>query len=126
MLLLYSREACGEDNDCDNFQVLVVDGGGSMRRGMLGDRVATLAVNNKWAGVIMYGCIRDSAEIAHIGLGVKALGTFPRKSEKKGFGERDIAVKFAGVNFSPGHYVYADADGMVVSPRELTLPPPKL
>ena len=107
-------------------QVLVVDGGGSTRRGMLGDRLATLAVQNNWVGVIMNGCIRDSAEIAKIGVGVKALGTFPRKSEKKGFGERDIAVTFAGATFVPGHYLYADVDGIIVSPRELSLPPPKL
>ena len=108
------------------FQVLVVDAGGSLRRGMLGDNLAAMAVKNNWAGVLMYGCIRDSEEIGQMKLGVRALGTMPLKSIKKGQGERDITVRFAGVNFTPGHYVYSDLDGIIVSPKELTLPPPKL
>ena len=108
------------------FQVLVVDAGGSLRCGMLGDNLAAIAVKNNWAGVLMYGCIRDSEEIGQMKLGVRALGTMPLKSIKKGQGERDITVRFAGVNFTPGHYVYSDLDGIIVSPKELTLPPPKL
>ena len=108
------------------FQVLVVDAGGSLRCGMLGDNLAAMAVKNNWAGVLMYGCIRDSEEIGQMKLGVRALGTMPLKSIKKGQGERDITVRFAGVNFTPGHYVYSDLDGIIVSPKELTLPPPKL
>ena len=109
-----------------SFQVLVVDAGGSLRCGMLGDNLAAMAVKNNWAGVLMYGCIRDSEEIGQMKLGVRALGTMPLKSIKKGQGERDITVRFAGVNFTPGHYVYSDLDGIIVSPKELTLPPPKL
>lgn len=107
-------------------QVLVVDAGGSLRCGMLGDNLAAMAVKNNWAGVLMYGCIRDSEEIGKMELGVRALGTMPLKSIKKGQGERDIPVRFGGVTFTPGHYAYSDLDGIIVSPKELTLPPPKL
>jgi regulator of ribonuclease activity A len=96
-------------------RVLVVDGGGSKRCALLGDRLAGLARDNGWAGVIVYGCIRDSAEIAEIDVGVKALATHPRKSIKRGEGVRDVAVTFAGVTFSPGEIVHADADGIVVT-----------
>jgi regulator of ribonuclease activity A len=103
-------------------RVLVIDGGGSTRRAMLGGNLAQKAFENGWSGVIVNGCIRDSEEIGELDLGVKALGTNPLKTEKKGVGERNVAVRFAGVTFTPGHYVYADEDGIVVSARELTLP----
>ena len=96
-------------------RVLVVDGGGSRRCALVGDRLAALARDNGWAGVIVYGCIRDSAPIAAIDVGVHALGTHPKKSVKRGEGQRDIAVTFAGVTFAPGAFVYADADGVVVT-----------
>ena len=67
----------------------------------------------------MYGCIRDSADIAGMDVGVKALATHPRKSEKRGEGRRDLPVRFAGVEFRPGEWLYADADGVIVSPRSL-------
>ena len=70
-------------------------------------------------GVIVNGCVRDSADIAHIGIGLKALATHPLKSVKKGAGEREVPVRFAGVIFSPGHYLYADQDGIIVSPDSL-------
>ena len=106
------REMLGEPGNGD---VLVVDAGGSMRCAMLGDLLAEKAVKNGWAGVVMYGCIRDSAEIAEMALGVKAMATHPAKSEKKGVGEPDVPVTFAGVSFNPGEYLYADSDGIVVS-----------
>jgi regulator of ribonuclease activity A len=96
-------------------RVLVVDAGGSMRCAMLGDLIAASAVDNGWAGVLMHGCIRDSGEIADMDLGVKALGTIPRKSERRGEGQRDIPVTFAGVTFRPGDWVYCDEDGVVVA-----------
>lgn len=99
-------------------RVLVVDGGGSLRCALLGDRLAAMAHTNGWAGVIVYGCIRDSAPIRQIEVGVKALATHPKKSVKRGEGQRDIPVTFAGVTFTPGAYVYADEDGVVVSPTE--------
>lgn len=103
-------------------QVLVVDGGGSMRCALLGDRLAELAIDNEWIGVIVNGCIRDSEIIRKLHLGVKAIGTHPRKSEKKNRGETDVAVRFAETEFIPGEWVYADADGVAVSSEELELP----
>ncbi len=102
-------------------RVLVVDGGASMRRAMLGDNLAAAAVKNGWTGIVINGCIRDSAEIGGMPLGVKALGTCPMKTEKRNLGERGVPVRFAGITFSPGHYLYADDDGIVVSPKELSL-----
>lgn len=100
-------------------QVLVVDAGGSNRCAMLGDLLAAKAVKNNWAGIIMNGYIRDSADISSMSLGVKALGVFPLKSVKNGLGEPDIPVRFAGVTFQTGEYVYADDDGIVVSATKL-------
>lgn len=104
------REAVAEPGDG---RVLVVDAGGSRRCAMLGDLLAAKAAANGWSGVLMYGLIRDSSDIAGMDLGVKALGTYPLKSVKKGVGERDIVVRFAGVTFTPGEYLYADEDGIV-------------
>ena len=98
-----------------NGAVLVVDGGGSMRCAMVGDQLALLGVKNNWAGVIVYGCIRDSGPIAGMNIGVFALGTHPMKSIKKGAGDVDIPVTFGGVTFTPGEYIYADEDGVIVS-----------
>lgn len=100
-------------------RVLVVDGGGSLQRAMLGDQLAAAAAHNGWAGVIVHGCIRDSAAIAAMALGVKALGTCPAKTDKHGQGLVDLPVSFAGVHFHPGHYLYADEDGIVVASRPL-------
>lgn len=100
-------------------RVLVVDGGGSMRCALLGDQLAELAEENDWAGVVVNGCIRDSSPISEIPIGVKALGVHPLKSVKRGVGERDIPVRFAGVTFKPGHYLYADEDGLLVSEQPL-------
>jgi regulator of ribonuclease activity A len=96
-------------------RVLVVDGGGSLRCALVGDNLAALGVENNWAGIVVYGCIRDAALISNIEIGVKALATNPRKSIKQGAGERDIAVRFAEVVISPGDYLYADLDGIVLA-----------
>jgi len=96
-------------------RVLVIDGGGSVRCALLGDQLAALAVANGWAGVIVNGCIRDSADIALMDIGVKALATHPLKSVKQGVGEADVPVRFADVTFAPGHHVYADEDGIIVA-----------
>jgi len=93
----------------------VVDGAGSMRCALLGDQLAAMAADNGWVGVVVNGCIRDSADIAGIGIGVRALATMPLKSRKLGRGERDVPVAFAGVAFEPGHHLYADEDGLLVS-----------
>jgi regulator of ribonuclease activity A len=100
-------------------QVLVVDGGGSRRRALLGDKLGEAAVRNGWAGVIIHGCIRDSAELGRMDLGIRALGTMPLRSDKRGEGERDVPVRFAGVTFRPGEFVYVDEDGVIVAPSAL-------
>jgi regulator of ribonuclease activity A len=89
-------------------RVLVVDGGASRRVAILGDQITELAVQNQWAGIIVNGCIRDSAIIADMDIGVKALGTHPVKSLKAYPGEKGSVVNFGGVEFIPGHWLYAD------------------
>jgi len=96
-------------------RVLVIDGGGSLRRALLGDLLAAKAVAHGWAGIVVVGAIRDSAQIATLALGVKALGTCPRKTDKRGQGVRDVPLEIAGVAVHPGDWLYADADGVVVS-----------
>jgi regulator of ribonuclease activity A len=96
-------------------RVLVVDGGGSRRRALFGGNLGSAAVRNGWVGVIIHGCIRDSAELGQLDLGIRALGTMPLRSQKRGEGERDVPVRFAGASFRPGDYVYVDEDGVVVA-----------
>lgn len=100
-------------------RVLVVDGGGSLRCALLGDQLAALAVKNGWNGVIVYGCVRDTAILAETDLGVKALAPHPCKSEKRGRGERNIPLHFAGIVINPGNHIYADTDGILVAEKEL-------
>lgn len=100
-------------------RVLVIDAGGSLRCAVVGDMLAELAHDNAWAGIVVYGCIRDSAVIAGMDIGVKALGTHPKKSVKRGEGQRDIVVEFGGTTIAPGDFLYADADGVIVAPRAL-------
>jgi regulator of ribonuclease activity A len=92
-----------------NGRVLVVDGGGSYRVAILGDELASLAEKNGWSGLVINGCIRDSQVIKGIPVGVKALSTHPLKSVKTHWGEKNVTVAFAGVEFVPGQWVYADA-----------------
>ncbi len=99
--------------------VLLVDGGASTKVALVGDQLAQIAYENGWAGIVVNGCIRDSAEIAKIPIGIKALNTFPKKSFKKGLGEVDVPVEFAGLVFNPGDYLYADLDGVIVSEKNL-------
>lgn len=97
-------------------RVLVVDGGGSMRCALVGGNLGNLAVKNNWSGIVVYGYIRDSEEIGLQAVGVKALGTHPRKSEKGlHSAQQDKVVTFAGVTFRPGAWLYADMDGIVVA-----------
>ncbi|MGE0857950.1 MAG: ribonuclease E activity regulator RraA [Gammaproteobacteria bacterium] len=100
-------------------RVLVVDGGGSLRCALVGDNLAELGAKNGWAGIVVYGCIRDSAPIAAIAIGVKAIATNPRKSVKKGEGERGVTLRFAEVTIEPGDYLYADVDGVVLAKGKL-------
>ncbi|WP_160153632.1 ribonuclease E activity regulator RraA [Microbulbifer sp. ALW1] len=110
------RELVAEDG---RGKVLVVDAGGSMRRACLGDLLAEKACQNGWEGILMYGCIRDVDAISELELGVQALGSHPMKTDKKGIGERNLAVTFGGVTFKPGEYLYADNNGVIVSPQSL-------
>ena len=95
-------------------RVLVIDGGGSIRRALVGDQLASLAIQNGWAGIVVNGCIRDSRVIAEMDIGLIALATHPLKTLKKNVGEADITVSFGNVDFVPGEWIYADEDGVIV------------
>lgn len=117
--------ACFEDNallksvldEPGEGRVLVVDGGGSVHRALMGDVIGDLAVSRGWAGVIINGAVRDVAALRQLPLGVKALGSNPRKSTKTGVGDRDVVLEFGGCRFSPGADVVSD-DGVVVLPHD--------
>ncbi len=100
-------------------RVLVVDGAGSLRCALVGGLLGEMGANNGWAGIVVHGCVRDSAELARAPLGILALAAHPRRSEKRGEGECDVPLEFAGVTFRPGVWVYADLDGLVVAPNRL-------
>ena len=95
-------------------QVLVVDGGASMRRALVGGNIAVLAARNGWAGVLVDGCVRDVHELATCELGICALALMPLPTEKRQTGQRDVAVQVQGVRITPGQWLYADEDGIVV------------
>jgi regulator of ribonuclease activity A len=113
---------CFEDNallksvlsEPGNDGVLVIDGDASVHTALVGDLIAGLGVDNGWAGLMINGAVRDAAALRMLDIGVKALGTNPRKSGKTGEGVRDVAVEFGGVVFVPGHVAYSDDDGIVV------------
>ncbi len=100
-------------------QVLVVDGGGSLRRALVGGQLALLAQDNGWAGIVVDGCVRDTIEIDSCDIGVRALAATPQRSAKKGAGERNVRIGIAGVPVNPGDWLYADADGMLVAQQRL-------
>lgn len=102
-----------------NGQVLVIDGGGSLRCALVGGNLAVLAVKNGWSGIVVNGCIRDSIEINACAIGVRALATHPQKSIKKGAGETQLRVLIAGVAVRPGNWIYADQDGVLVAQEKL-------
>lgn len=120
---------CHEDNSVVKAQVaqpgagkvMVVDGGGSLRRALLGDMLAAKAAENGWAGIIIYGCVRDVDVLAETDLGIQALASHPMKTDKRDIGDLNVEVTFGGVTFKPGEYVYADNNGIIVSPTELKL-----
>ncbi|NAS96698.1 ribonuclease E activity regulator RraA [Pseudomonas syringae] len=121
---------CFEDNSLVKEQVeldgkgkvLVVDGGGSLRCALLGDMLAEKAAKNGWEGLVIYGCVRDVDMLAQTDLGVQALASYPKRSEKRGVGQLDLPVTFGGVTFRPGDYLYADNNGVIISPSPLTMP----
>ena len=100
--------------------VIVLDGGGSLRTAMLGDINAQVLADNGWAGIVINGVIRDAKRIAEIDIGTKALGTTAVKSGKLGIGAIDVPLAFGNVLFEPGHCIYCDEDGVLVSPEPLT------
>ena len=100
-------------------RVLVVDGGASLRHALLGDMLAARAVENGWQGLLINGCVRDVEVLANMDLGVRALNSHPVKTEKRGEGQRDVPVFFAGAQIHPGQYLYADTNGIVVAKRDL-------
>lgn len=121
---------CFEDNSLVKQQVeldgkgkvLVVDGGGSLRCALLGDMLAEKAAKNGWEGLVIYGCVRDVDVLIQTDVGIQALASHPRKTDKRGIGDLDVVVTFAGVTFRPGEYVYADNNGVIVSPTALKMP----
>ena len=100
-------------------RVLVVDGGGSMRRALVGGNLAVNGAKNGWAGILVHGCVRDVDELRAANIGIRALGTNPMRTAKLGTGEVDVAVQIGGIWVRPGDWLYADADGMVVADRSL-------
>ncbi|MFM1686548.1 putative 4-hydroxy-4-methyl-2-oxoglutarate aldolase [Aeromonas salmonicida] len=100
-------------------RVMVIDGGGSLRRALLGDQLAIKAAEQGWEGIVIFGAVRDVGTLATLALGVKALAACPVKTEKLGQGELDAVVSFAGVTIHPGDYVYADLNGVLASAARL-------
>lgn len=100
-------------------KVLVVDGGGSLHRALLGQDLAQLALDNGWQGIIVYGCVRHTRQLTDLDIGILALAAVPKAPSSHGRGSRQKPVHFAGVTFRSGHYVYADGDGVLVSARDL-------
>ena len=100
-------------------RVLVIDGGGSLRCALVGDKLAQKAKDMGYAGYVIYGCVRDIADCAKIDIGLMAIASNPKRPKKKGFGERGLPVAFGGVKFTPGEWLYADDDGVVVCVRKL-------
>lgn len=102
-------------------KVMVVDGGGSLQCALLGDMLGAMAAKNGWRGLVINGCVRDVEILKTIDIGVSALNSYPRKSEKKGIGDLNIPIHFAGVDFKPGQYLYADENGIVVAREKLLI-----
>jgi regulator of ribonuclease activity A len=96
-------------------RVLVVDGGGSLRCALVGGNIARLAEKNRWAGIVVHGCVRDTFELNACNVGIRALATHPQRGQKRGGGERDVPVRLPGALVRPGEWVYADVDGVLVA-----------
>jgi regulator of ribonuclease activity A len=102
-------------------RVLVVDGGGSMQCALFGGNLAQLAARNGWAGIVIHGCVRDRAELAAEAVGIKALASHPKKSQKNDGGTYDVTLAFGGVTIAPGDWLYADEDGVLIADQALSL-----
>ena len=123
-----STVKCFEDNslvkaaleELGQGRVLVVDGGGSLRRALVGGNIAAAAAKNGWAGLVVLGAVRDSAELRHCAIGIRALALNPMHTERRGEGQRDMAVLLHGIRIAPGEWLVADEDGIVVMPSRPT------
>lgn len=100
-------------------RVVVVDGGGSLRKALLGDMIAEAYVKNGWAGLVIHGAVRDVEILRTLDLGVQALGSIPVRTEKRGLGDQDVPLAFGGISIRPGDFLYADLNGVVVSETAL-------
>lgn len=100
-------------------RVLVVDGGGSLRRALVGGNIGAAAARNGWAGVVIDGCVRDVAELRVCEVGLRALASMPLPTERKADGQTGVVVQIQGVWVRPGDWLYADEDGIVVSATPL-------
>ncbi len=100
-------------------RVLVIDGGGSVARALVGGNIASAAARNGWAGVLVWGAVRDAAELARAETGVLALALCPARSTKRQQGVLDVPVQIAGVAVNPGDWLYADEDGVLISRTSL-------
>ncbi|MBZ8138636.1 ribonuclease [Rubrivivax gelatinosus] len=121
-----STVKCHEDNtlvkaaldEPGQGRVLVVDGGGSLRRALVGGNLGAAAAKNGWAGIVVDGAVRDLAELAACEVGIRALAAMPLPTVKRNEGQRDVSVQVQGVWLHPGEWLYADEDGIVVMPRQ--------
>jgi len=122
---------CPEDNSMVKIwlakpghgKVLVVDGGGMLRRALLGDMLAQQALDNGWAGIVIHGALRDVGTINRMAIGVKALGVCPVKTDKRGLGDEQLALRIGGVEIRPGDHLYADLNGVLISRKPLPVEP---
>lgn len=120
---------CFEDNGLivealrnnGNGRVLLVDGGGSLRRALIDAELATLAADNGWEGIVLYGSVREVDTLEEIDIGIQALGAIPVGADTNGSGESDVAVNFGGVTFLPDDHLYADTTGIILSPDPLDI-----
>lgn len=103
-------------------KIMVIDGGGSKRRALLGDMLAEKAVNNGWEGFVINGAIRDIAAQSQLSIGIHALCAHPIPTEKRGLGDLGKTLRFAGITIAPGDYIYCDLNGIAVSKQPLALP----
>ncbi len=99
--------------------VLVVDGIGSLRVALVGDQLAALAIDNEWSGIVVHGCVRDTELLAGMSIGIMALAAVPARGRKQGQGQADVPLRLGQAMFTPGHWLYADADGIVLCERKL-------
>jgi regulator of ribonuclease activity A len=113
---VFIREAAVEEG---RGRIMVIDGGGSLRSALVGDGIAEWARDHGWAGMIIHGCVRDTAALAKVDLGVMAIGVNPVTPGKRRVGARDVAVTFGDVRFVPGEYAYCDEDGVVIASEQL-------